>query len=246
MLAEFKGSRPLGEQIIEGARRTRNLAIDIRPYQGQTSEPIVVGSLAREGRINQVEPDLWIVGNDHLSYSTDVEFTREVARMMADELRGFDADIILTAASKPLAMAYEIAKLLGHEYVAVARKNIDPKPPESFEVQTRSITSGRPEKRMIDGETIALLKGKKVILFDDTISTCDTMLGLKKLAEMAGAEVVVISAVWLEGAAPYRLFWNEFQEGRLVNLATFPLFAQGEVLKGLMEEKRQVEEMFRM
>lgn len=219
--------------------------IDIRPYQGQKSEEIVVGDLYRSGRINSVEPELWIVGNDHLSYGVDVEFTQKVAGMMAEKLKVFNPECIFTAASKPIPMAYEMAKMLGHKYVAVARKNISPIPPVVMEKPIRSITSGRPGSLMIDGETAEILRGKRVALFDDVISLGDTMKGLRDLTLEAGGEVAVISTVWLEGAAPYKVFEKEFRDGKLVSLATFPFFAMGQVYLDLLAEKKEVEEMFK-
>lgn len=222
----------------------QNLEIDIRRYEGQKRASFKVGNLQREGRVDQVEPELWIVGNDPECFN-DVEFIKKVSEMMADALFPYAPDYLLAPATRALMTAYKTAELLGHSQIAIARKTISPAPPEVLRVSTTSITSGRKGKLMIDGETRDIMKGKKVALFDDIISRGDTMKGLKELARLSEANVVAVSTVGIEGAAPYSVFEPEFRQNELVYLAVLPLFATGQTYKSLVEEKRQVEEIFR-
>jgi hypothetical protein len=49
----------------------QNPEIDIRRYEGQKRASFKVGNLQREGRVDQVEQELWIVGNDQKGIGND-------------------------------------------------------------------------------------------------------------------------------------------------------------------------------
>lgn len=222
----------------------QKLEIDIREYEGQKRASFTIGNLQREGRVDQVDPELWIVSNDPECFN-DVEFIKKTSEMMADALWPYEPDCLFVPVTRAIMTAYKTAELLGHTQIAVARKNISPTPPEILRVLMKSITSGKEGELMIDGETRDILKGKKVALFDDVISRGDTMNGLKELAGKAGAGVVAVSAVGIEGATPFRVFEQEYRRNELVYLAVLPLFAEGQTYNTLMEEKKLVEEIFR-
>jgi adenine/guanine phosphoribosyltransferase-like PRPP-binding protein len=203
-----------------------------------------IGGLVRTGRVDQVEPELWIVGNDPECFN-DIRFIEKTAEKMAELLRPYKVDCLFAPVTRAMMIAFKTAELLGHRQIAIARKSISPAPPEVLRVGMTSITSGREGELMIDGETKDIIKGGRVALFDDVISRGDTMKGLMELARRAKAKVVAVSAVGIEGAAPYSVFEKEFRQDKLVYLAVLPLFARGQTYDDLMEEKRQVEEIFR-
>ena len=217
------------------------MLVDIREYVGQKEVEIEVVGLRRACRVDQVEPELWIVGNDHLCYGCDVEFTKKAAKKMAVRLRAFRPEYILTAAAKSLALAYELAKILECEGVAVARKSISPTPPRLIRTPIKSITSQKDEEIMIDGETADKIRGKRVVVFDDTISLGRTMGGLKRLALASGAKLVALAAIWVEGVAPFVVFKKEYSRGELVYLAVFPMFARGKTYQAILAERRLIE-----
>ena len=219
--------------------------IDIRHYNGQATATFHIGQLERTGRVDQVEPELWIVGNDPECFN-DIRCIEQTAEKMAELLRPHEVDCLFAPATRSLMTAFRTAELLGHEQIAIARKDISPAPPEIVRVEMTSITSGRTGELMIDGETRDILSGKEVALFDDVISRGNTMNALKELAGRANAKVVAIATVGIEGAAPYRVFQEEFRQGSLIYLAVLPLFASGRTYDILMEDKRLVEEIFRI
>lgn len=238
---EARANEGLGNEIIWTPRRVR---VDIKPYNGEKFATFVVGKNRRKGRVDQVGPEEWIVGNDPECFN-DTRFIWETAGMMADTLRSFEVDCILAPTTRALMTAFATASLLDHGQVAIARKSILPTPPKVMKEPMTSITSGREGELMIDGETENILRGKNVAAFDDVISRGDSMSALIKLAERAGANVTVVSAVGVEGAAPFDVFKKYVQEGRFVYLAVLPLFATGDTLNTLMAEKERVEAMFR-
>lgn len=218
--------------------------IQIFEFTGQKTSEIKVGDWTGQSVVRPVEPGLWIVDNDQFCYGCDRRFTEQTAQMLAERLESFKIDCLLTGGSKAIALAYETAKHLGHEGIALARKNISPKPEEFLEIPSKSITGGKTELLMLDEGNIAKIKGKRIALFDDTTSTCGSMLALKKLAEMAGADISVIATVWVEGATTFKVFQKEIDESRFIYLSIFPLYATGITYKKLLSEKKVVESMY--
>jgi len=216
--------------------------VDIRPFTGRHHKIMIeIEGLQRYCPLYKVGSEMWIVGNDHLSFGTDIEFTRVVGKKLAKKLARFDSHCILTAEAKSLGLAYETAKNLGHPNFSTARKTIKPYNNKHLSTEIRSITTGENEMLYLDVFNITQIKGKKIILLDDVISTCSTMIGLLDLAKKAGAEVSCIAAVWLEGPWPYERFGKEFKKGRLVYLDILPIYATGETYRELYEKKLSIE-----
>ena len=187
---------------------------------------------------------MWIVGNEHLSFGSDIEFTANTGKMLAQKLEPFEADCLIAPEVKALGIAYETARTLGTMGFAVARKSIKPYQENYLSTEIRSITTGQSETLYIDDINIDLIQGKKVILLDDVISTGSTMLGLIDLVRQANAEVCALASVWLEGPWPFETFSKEIQSGRLIYLDVFPIFAEGNTYNDLCERKRFIENKF--
>ena len=85
-----------------------------------------------------------------------------------------------------------------------------------FEVNVRSITTDAEQKLIIDSEDAALIRGKRILLVDDVISTGESILAVQKLVEAAGGIVVGRAAPLAEGDAYYR--------DDIITLAQLPLF----------------------
>ena len=91
-----------------------------------------------------------------------------------------------------------------------------------FEVNVRSITTDAEQKLIIDSEDAALIKGRRMLLVDDVISTGESIRALETLVEEAGGIVVGRAAPLAEGDAFYRR--------DIIALAQLPLFnADGSV-----------------
>lgn len=218
--------------------------IDIRAYEGQKTAEFKLDGLCRVGRVDQVEDELWIISNDPECFS-HIPTIEHVAKAMAEILEPFGADCLMAAATRAIITAYKVAEILGHENLAVARKSISPAPTEILRVETRSITSGEGREMMIDGETRDIVRGRRVVIFDDVISEGGTMRGLKQLAEMSEAEVVGTASIAIEGSTPYTVFKDDLRDGTFAFLTVLPLFATGGTLEDLMRERDRVLENFR-
>ena len=148
--------------------------------------------------MSPLNDDLYLAGFVKFSY---VELTQAVAKALIEKAPEFD--VILTAESKGIPLAYEMARQSGKNYV-VARKGIKLYMVNPHEVDVRSITTARAQKLYLDDTNIAMLKGKRVLIVDDVISTGESLASLEKLLEFAEGIPVAKCAVLAEGAAAKR------------------------------------------
>ena len=132
---------------------------------------------------------------------SDVELTKATAKELLAKVPDFD--VILTAESKGIPLAYEMSRQSGKNYV-VARKGIKLYMVNPHEVDVRSITTARAQKLYLDDFDVAKLKGKKVLVVDDVISTGESLASLEKLLEYAGGIEAAKCAVLAEGKAADR------------------------------------------
>ncbi len=124
---------------------------------------------------------------------------KELAKMVAD------CDVLLTAESKGLQLTHVIARELGHKFYAVARKTKKLYMQDGLEVDINStITTGKEQKLYISRHDAELMRGKKIGIIDDVVSTGHSLVGLEKLVEMSGGTVHKKAFVLAEGEAAKR------------------------------------------
>lgn len=132
---------------------------------------------------------------------SDVEITVAAAAELLKKLPDFD--VILTAESKGIPLGYEMARQSGKPYV-VARKSVKLYMSEPISVTVKSITTSAEQTLYLSAEKAEMIRGKKVLLADDVISTGESLKALEKLAESAGGEISAKAAVLAEGDAAER------------------------------------------
>ena len=160
-----------------------------------TSYSIEIAGLKRELPLCEVSDDLRIAA---FILFSDVEMTVACAKALLERLGGFD--VILTAESKGIPLAYEAARQSGKNYI-VARKSVKLYMTEPVSVKVKSITTANVQTLYLSGGDAQLVKGKKVLIIDDVISTGESLAALEKLTEAAGGTVAAKAAVLAEGAA---------------------------------------------
>ncbi|MBQ5398314.1 MAG: adenine phosphoribosyltransferase [Ruminococcus sp.] len=131
----------------------------------------------------------------------DVEVTVAAARELLKICP--EHDVIVTAEAKGIPLGYEMARQEKGEYV-VARKGLKVYMPEYINVEVRSITTLSLQRLYIGADDIEKIKGKRVLIIDDVISTGESLTALKKLVEKAGGNTVGMAAVLAEGDAADR------------------------------------------
>lgn len=133
----------------------------------------------------------------------DTELAVLGAEALADKINS-EFDYFLTAEAKGIPLVQCIAQEFNHPKFYVARKSVKAYMDNPLITEVLSITTQASQQLVLDGKDAAELKGKKVILIDDVISTGDSLAALKQLAEEAGAIVVDQLALLAEGDAAKR------------------------------------------
>lgn len=147
----------------------------------------------------------------------DVEVTEKSAAALLK--RCPPHDVILTAEAKGIPLAYEMARQERGTYVA-ARKGLKLYMTDPVSVQVKTITTESVQRLFLSSENVELLKGKRVLIVDDVISTGEAINALERLTELAGGTVVGKAAVLAEGDAAKR--------SDLIFLEPLPLFFQNQ------------------
>jgi adenine phosphoribosyltransferase len=144
--------------------------------------------------------------NDKLDIAAFVMFSDvEITVKSAEELlkKCPDFDVIITAESKGIPLAYEMARQSGKPYV-VARKTVKLYMTDPISVTVKSITTADQQVLHLSQEKVALVKDKRVLIVDDVISTGESLNALIKLTEAAGGKITGQAAVLAEGDAADR------------------------------------------
>ncbi len=132
----------------------------------------------------------------------NVTLTEHCGKELAKELVG--ADVVLTAESKGLQLSHVIARELGHPLYAVCRKSKKLYMQDGIETTVKSITTGHEQTLYLSKHDADLLKGKKVAIVDDVVSTGGSLIGLENIVRLAGGEIFKKAFVLAEGDAKDR------------------------------------------
>ena len=132
------------------------------------------------------------------------ELTEYCGKKLAEKVRLSGAEVIITAESKGLQLAHVTARELGQPLYAVARKSKKLYMQDGIQSTVHSITTSGDQTLYLSKHDVDLVKGKKVAIVDDVISTGGSLTGLEKLVEIAGGNVVCKAFVLAEGAAKDR------------------------------------------
>lgn len=145
--------------------------------------------------------------NENLSIGAFVIFgDPELTTACADELlkRAPAYDYIITAEAKGIPLAHEMARLAGNQKYFIARKKAKLYMTSVFEVTVNSITTEGEQKLYLDGADADLMRGKRVLIVDDVISTGESLKAVEKLVDAAGGVIVGKMAILAEGDAQSR------------------------------------------
>ncbi|MDE6029974.1 MAG: adenine phosphoribosyltransferase [Clostridiales bacterium] len=134
----------------------------------------------------------------------NVELTEHCAKHLAERVKKYNPDVLITAESKGLQITHCVARDMGQKMYAVARKNKKLYMQDGIEVQAKTITTGEVQRLYLSAHDVDLIKGKRVAIIDDVISTGAANAALEQLVAMAGGEVVCRAFVLAEGDAKNR------------------------------------------
>lgn len=161
--------------------------------------PIKLAGVDRKLPICPVTEDLYIgafviFGDPELTTACAEELIR-----LAPEY-----DYVITAEAKGIPLAHEMARLKGNQKYFVARKNPKLYMTGVFEVDVRSITTAKDQKLYLDIADAELMKGKKILIVDDVISTGESLRAVEILVEKAGGIIAGRMCILAEGDAQNR------------------------------------------
>lgn len=132
---------------------------------------------------------------------SDVELTVACATELIK--KSPSCDVIVTAESKGIPLAYEMARQLGIKYI-VARKSTKLYMKNPIAVNVKSITTSNLQTLYLDSVESEYLKDKNVLIVDDVISTGESLNALDKLVNASGGKIAGQCAVLAEGDAAER------------------------------------------
>ena len=144
----------------------------------------------------------------------DAELTSACARELLERAPAYD--YILTAEAKGIPLAHEMARLSGAAKYFCARKGAKLYMQDVQKIAVRSITTDAQQYLYLDGEDAKLMKGKRILIVDDVISTGESLHALEVLVESVGGIIAGRMAILAEGDAIAR--------EDLVYLEKLPLF----------------------
>lgn len=131
----------------------------------------------------------------------DVELTVKGCAELLKKVPEFD--VILTPEAKSIPLAYEMSRQSGKPYI-VARKGVKVYMRNPLDVAVTSITTKK-EQHLYLGETeVNAIKGKRVLILDDVISTGESLTAVRELVSRAGGVEAASAAFLAEGDAADR------------------------------------------
>ena len=138
---------------------------------------------------------------------------------LAKKLKKYKPEVVLVPEAKGLGLANFVGIYLSCD-LSIARKSVKSYMEDRYlEVETKSITTREKQKLILDSTSAAKLRGKKVCIVDDVISSGGTIRATKKLCEKAGGRPVCVGVIWIEGKR-----WKELEGIPIESLAYLPIW----------------------
>jgi len=172
---------------------------------------MTIAGLERDLPICPVNDKLYIAG---FVIFGDPELTVACAKELLAKAPEYD--YIITAEAKGIPLVHEMARQAGNERYILARKATKLYMRDVFDVTVHSITTDREQHLYLDGADAERIRGKKILIVDDVISTGESLCALEALVNKAGGTICGRMAILAEGDAQDR--------EDLIYLEKLPLF----------------------
>jgi len=182
------------------------MAIELKTY------PVDIAGIHRELPLFEIKPGLKIA---ILNILGDTELVQACAHALAQRLNPTSYDILVTAETKSIPLAYALS-VETHKPYLILRKAYKPYMGDTLQVETLSITTGQPQTLYLDEKDRKLVNGKRVLIVDDVISTGSTLQAMRLLMQRAGSQVIAEAAIFTEGE---RAKWRD-----IISLGHLPIF----------------------
>jgi adenine phosphoribosyltransferase len=160
-----------------------------------------IAGLKRELPLCKITDDLYI--GAFICFG-DAELTVACARDLLKLIPAEEYDYLFTAEAKSIPLIHEMARQSGAEKYFIARKGAKAYMPDPLCVEDKSITTAGTQKLYLGRDDADLIRGKRILIIDDVISTGESLTALEKLVEAAGGICCGKMAILAEGDAQTR------------------------------------------
>ena len=161
--------------------------------------PMTIAGIERELPLCSLTDDLMIGA---FVIFGDVELTIACARALLEKAPEYD--YMVAPEAKAIPLIYEMARQSGRNEYFLVRKKKKAYMDGVFEVDVKSITTEGTQKLYMDGADARKMKGKRILIIDDVISTGESLQAVEALVNQAGGIVVGRMAILAEGDAKNR------------------------------------------
>jgi adenine phosphoribosyltransferase len=129
-----------------------------------------------------------------------VAFAEVAGRELADLMRPAAPEIVVSVATMGIPLAIEASRALGLDDYVILHKTPKIHLGETWSEPVTSITTDRPQRLRMDPARVGAVRGRRVAVVDDIISTGASTLAALRLVRRIGAEPVVIGTLMTEGS----------------------------------------------
>jgi adenine phosphoribosyltransferase len=146
----------------------------------------------------KVNNDFWIYSFDMMGkHSWNLAAANTLKTLIRED--GSEFDIFVTAEAKAIGLTENLVQLCGHDEYVVLRKSIKAYMENPATVDVKSITTESLQQFYLGQDKFPLLKGKRVCVVDDVVSTGGTLEAFFQLSEKVGFEITLIACALTEG-----------------------------------------------
>ncbi|MCL2086191.1 MAG: adenine phosphoribosyltransferase [Oscillospiraceae bacterium] len=171
---------------------------------------LTLGGLVRDLPILRLQPQAdsaALLPSDGVSIAFfnilgDNELTDTAAAMLAPLLP--ECDFLVTAETKGIPIAAQLARVLDIPQYIVLRKTVKPYMVEPMTEEVYSITTQSKQILAFDAGDAALIANSRIIIIDDVISTGNSLAAIERIVKRCGGKVVAKAAILAEGDAAVR------------------------------------------
>jgi len=146
------------------------------------------------------------------------KYNTVLAELLSKALEGIVFDVIVCAESKSIALTQELCRIRDMEKYVVIRKSRKSYMADAVCAEIKSMTTEASQALWLDGEDAEYLKSRKILIFDDVISTGGTLDGLYSLLESYKSQITANACILTEDKR-----WEEYMGIPVISLGHLPL-----------------------
>lgn len=182
-------------------------------YTGQKYYDIDLAGRTERLLIAPVTPTLHIAG---LVLLGNTNLTNYCAKVLGDKVKDLDFDFVVCPEAKTLPLAQSMCTYLGEREFIVFRKGVKAYMIDPIITEVKSITTNATQTMVVDGTDADKIRGKKVLILDDVVSTGGTFKAMEEILKGLDCEIVGYTAVLKEG--------TDFESDKLYYIQDLPLW----------------------